>query len=483
MYLLAGVVVGYTLISFHWILAALIVFGPITAVVLWYKPEYGLYLFFTLVILLTDSAPRGGQEIFAVQDLDVVKGIPPPIVSFLLVMCLFYFFKLYLVEHKNSLVTIRPGLVLIVILLIATGTGLWRGWNSTDVRVDAMDVVFPVLCFYLCANVLDTQQKIYTMLAVIFLVGVIDASIFDVYYLSGHGWPYIDEGAGIGRIVTQDATDLMIFVVMTVTVYAASMNRILTGWHRVIALVASLPMLFAFIFSFRRGFWVGMIATLIIYYTLGSQFDKRRTLMGVWAVLLILTTALLLTTNHIINSEIARPFVQRLLSITNPKQDSNEHHRLEREKVFKELLASPILGFGLGSVHEPVYGLSHWWAPEKQPLRVVHNTYLLVWMKLGLPGFLFFLWMLGRYALVLINHCTRAMSSESRPIIAGTGSLLGLWLVLMLIGPVMPYWYQTFTIALFAAMTLSLIRDEQREKRRGAQWLAYHEYASERQVA
>ena len=456
---LTGALAGYTLISFHWALAVLIVFGPMMALVFWHRPEYGLYLFFALVIMLTDAAPIGSQGIFAIRDLHPVNGLPHLLIVYLLAMSLIFFCKLYFVEQKSSIITMRPGFVLIVILLIATGTGLWRGWNRINIDVDLQYVLYPLLCFYLCANVLDSRRKIYAMLTVIFLVAVIDAFILDVYYLSGHGWPYTDEEAGFARIVTQDPTDHMVFVAMAVIVFTVSANRVLTGWRCAVALVGSLPMLFAFLFSFRRGFWIGMIATLAFFYILSSRFDKRRTLVWVWVGTLTLAATLLLALNNMVSLEVANPFVERILSITNPKQKSNEHHRLESEEVLKQILSSPILGLGLGSVHTPIYSIE--WAPEKQPTRIVHNGYLLVWMKLGLPGFLFFLWMLVRYASVLLKYRTRAVSPQSGPMIAGLGSLLGLWLVLLLIGPVLPYWYEMFTIGLFAAMTLGLIREEQ----------------------
>ena len=136
-----------------------------------------------------------------------------------------------------------------VILLIATGTGLVRGWDHIDLRVDFMNVLYPLLCFYLCANVLDTRQKIYRMLGVLFLTSVIDACLLDAYYLLGHGWPYSDENAGFERIVTYNATDLMVFIAMIITIYSVSTSGILTGWRRVFAVVGCLPMVFAVLFS------------------------------------------------------------------------------------------------------------------------------------------------------------------------------------------------------------------------------------------
>ncbi|MBI5591083.1 MAG: O-antigen ligase family protein [Deltaproteobacteria bacterium] len=458
---LIGAVLGSILFGFGWLPAALLAAVPLLALILWRRPEYGLYLFIAVVIILTDAMDKDVEGIFAIKDVKIVQGLPPMLITFFLAMSLIYFFKLYFIERKESLIAVRYGFIVILILLLATATGRWRGWNPIDLRVDFYNVLFPVLCFYLCANVLNTREKVHAMLGVIFIVGVIDACILTAYYLNGNGWPYGIEGLGSGRIVTQDTKTLMVFVTMTITIYSVSLTRILTGWRRVFALVGCLPMIFAILFSFRRSFWLGTIASLIVFYIMSSRFEKRKTLAWVWIGIMLLTTPLLFAGNAT-NMKLLDPFVRRVLTLTDSKQSSNVHHLLESQQTLKDIFSSPILGLGLGSSHSPVFGID--WEADKQPLRIVHNTFLLIWMKLGLPGLLFFMWVLVKYILVLLTYRKRIVSSHSGAIIAATGSALGLWLVLLLTGPVMAYWYQTFMISIFAAIVLTLIREEQREK-------------------
>jgi hypothetical protein len=458
---LAGVALGFIFIKFGWLPAALMVVAPLVALLLWSRPDYGLYFFFVLVVILTDSMAKDVEGIFAIKDMKMVKGLPPLLICFFLSMCLIYFFKLYLVESKESIISPKYGFVVIVILLIATGTGLWRGWDHIDLRVDFYNVLFPVLCFYLCANVLNTRQKVYAMLGVIFIVGVIDACILDVFYLTGHGWPYSSEDFGSGRIVTQDTVDLMVFNAMTITICSLSMSRILTGWRRVFALVACLPMLFAFVFSFRRGHWIGMIAALIVFYILSSRFEKRKALAWVWLGTVVLTAALLFSGN-MGSTKALGPIHRRVMSLTDRNQASNVHHLLESQQTLKDIVSSPILGLGLGSRHSPVSGID--WGDEDQPTKIVHNTNLLIWMKLGLPGLLFFMWMAIKYVSALLRYSKSTKLPYTGPIIAAMGSTAGHWFVLFLIGPVLAYQYQTFIITLFSAMVLALIREERRGK-------------------
>jgi O-antigen ligase len=156
------------------------------------------------------------------------------------------------------------------------------------------------------------------------------------------------------------------------------------------------------------------------------------------------------------------PFVQRALSLTDSRQYSNEHHLLESQQALKEIFASPILGLGMGSHHAPLYGIG--WAAQNQPTGIVHNTYVLIWMKFGLLGLSLFIWMAAKYASALLTYSKNFASGVSRPIIVATGSLLGLWFVILSTGSALNVRRELFTIALFAAMTLTLIRDEQRER-------------------
>jgi O-antigen ligase len=322
-------------------------------------------------------------------------------------------------------------------------------------------MLFPLLCFYLCVNILDTRQKIYGMLGVFFIVGMIDASILDAYYLSGHGWAFQSIEMGATRIVTKSSADLMVFVSMTVLAFSASSSHFLTGWRRVLAYLGCLPMLFAVIFSYRRTHWIGMMAALIVFYALSSSFEKRKALVWAWAGAVMLTAALLFAGNGG-STKVFDPIIRRVSEIGDPRQDSNMHHLLETQQVFKDMLSSPVLGLGLGSKHTPVSDID--WAAEDQPTRVVHNTYLMIWMKLGLPGLFLFLWIAVKYVMALLSYRKSTFSPNLRPVIAATGATAGHWFVLLLTGPVPAYWYQSFIFTLFPAMFFTLIREGQMEE-------------------
>lgn len=451
--ILAGAVVGI-LCTYYWLPPALIVFAPLSVIMFWRKPEYGLYVFIALVVILTDAVDKDIEGIFAIKDVKI-QGLPPFLICFLLAMCFVYFFKLYFIEGKKSIISVKYGFVVIVVLLIATGTGIWLGSDPTNLKDDFYSVLYPVLCFYLCANVLDTREKVYRMLGVLFLVGLIVASIYDIYYLRGHGWPYESDDLGSRRIVTRATQDLMVFVAMTITIYSASASSIITGWRRTLGYLGCVPMVFAILFSFRRSHWLGMIAAIAVFYFLSSALEKRKTIFWVWVGIVMLTAAILFS-GDMANA----PITRRVMSLADRNQDSNVHHLLESQQTLKDILSSPILGLGLGSKHSPVSGID--WAPEDQPTKIVHNTYLLIWMKLGMPGLFLFMWMVVKYVSLLMSYHKSTAPTYSGPIIASTGATVGHWFVLLLTGPVLAYWYQTFIIGLFAAMVLALIREERR---------------------
>jgi O-antigen ligase len=157
----------------------------------------------------------------------------------------------------------------------------------------------------------------------------------------------------------------------------------------------------------------------------------------------------------------------RIESLLDPDQHSNKHHYLESVTTLQDIMQTPLTGMGLGGVHSPVSEDIIDWPEEGQPVHVVHNTFIHVWMKLGLPGLLFFIWIGAVYLRTLNGYRRRAARNDTWPFLAGIASGIGIWLVMFITGPVPWYFHQTFLIALFSGICLNLIRLEGAEARHG----------------
>lgn len=446
-----GLLVGLSVVIFSWPLSVLTVAAPVVLFVFFIRPEYGLYLFFFTIIMMTEYFPVNdpGSKAFVFQDIDLVHGLPPTLILSLLMMFSVYFFRLYIVEKKDSRIPIKYLAIFGGILLIAALNGLRNGWDPMELRVDLMQILFPALCFYLCINVLDQEAKISRMLWFVFIASILKAIILGIYYLMGRGIQYSSNFMA----VTYDPSDLLAFATILLVLFALMTRRGNSSRQVFSILALMVPLVFVVIFSFRRSIWGGLLLSFGIYFLLHPAIPKKT----IAKKALLFSGILLLLVNLVAfwQPTISSHVIERFYSAFDTKNDSNQHHYLESVLTLSELAyQAPVLGLGLGSHHKPVRGID--WAPSDQPTAVVHNTWIYIWMKTGLFGLGFMLWLSYRYFKKIYNF-TKASADMRHPHLFALISSAGIWLTLSLTSPLLAYYHRSFLIALFAAIVISSI--------------------------
>jgi O-antigen ligase len=278
----------------------------------------------------------------------------------------------------------------------------------------------------------------------------------DVNYLSGHGEIYENY-----TIVTMDSGVLMAGGIMLSLVCALAMCRKkMKGF--IVILLALLPMAFAIAFSFRRAHWIGQIVALAVLYLLTPRELRKKMVLSVLACAFLTVCTYVAVTGYLVASRENGPrMLSRIETLIDPNQHSNKHHYLESVTTLQDILQKPLLGMGLGGMHSPVSENIIDWPEESQPVHIVHNTFLFIWMKLGLPGLCFFLWIGVAYLKKLNAYRKSTDHTLAWPYIAGIGSGVGIWFMMFFTSAVPWCLHQTFLIALFAAMALNLIRQEE----------------------
>jgi O-antigen ligase len=141
-----------------------------------------------------------------------------------------------------------------------------------------------------------------------------------------------------------------------------------------------LPIAYSFIYSFRRSFWIGAAASLVLLPLLANRRERSRYFRllvagGLTLVLLVVATGQ------------TALVTQRIWSVTDTERDSSNFFRvLDTENAVNAVYQSAGLGMGFGSRYEPVVTV-YWLSDFIQHVsRASHNGYLYVAMKMGLAG-------------------------------------------------------------------------------------------------
>jgi O-antigen ligase len=448
--IIGGIVAGRLAGTLPPMVTAILFAGMLALLITLIRPDLALYLYFCGIVMTTDDNPEASADFFFIPDADIIQGLPSALTTFFLLMLGVTVLRILILRQQRMPVSLLPAGVYTVILFMSLLTGLRGNPDIEIVRVDFVGMLFPVMCFYLCLIILNSRERIARMLALLLAVSAIKALILAAFYLKGRGWIYGLDSITLYRVATMDSADLLVFITLPLVAVHLIVRRDIRGFSTGLTAAACIPLLYVIIFSYRRAQWVGMIFSTGLLYLGASKYVRGK------MVLLLLVTLLIgvaVAVSAGLNQEKAGHMIARLTSVFDKNQSSNVYHVLESRQVLKELAGSPLLGLGLGSEHAPL-GL---YEEDEVPANVVHNTFLYIWMKTGLPGLLFFLWAAVIYARRVLRCRNEHPDGSSWPLLLPLAASAGLWLAMFLTGPVPWYLHQTGLIALFAAMGMSLI--------------------------
>ncbi|NCD34530.1 MAG: hypothetical protein EOL87_14085 [Spartobacteria bacterium] len=449
--------IGWIAADFPLKLSFLFFCGACVLTLTLFKPVWALYLLVVALVLLNDSEPKEGGTYFVITDPDVIKGLPSVICTYMLTLTGILGLQMLFKQRERPPVSLAPLFILSGIVLLAALTGFIGGWDVYMIQFDATNFLFPALFFYLCVTLLNSREQIITLVHVLIGIAGLKALILAVFYIAGHGWPYQLDAGGESRIATMDSADLLVYITLVLIVFNMFLEKRLSRGQSWCFATACLPMLFVIIFAYRRAQWVGLVFSLGLLFLLTTTKNRKKMTILLLAAILLITSILMLSS---LGGNKLGSLTERFYSVFDPQQHSNVYHLLETQQTMRDIAGKPISGLGLGSHHSPL-GL---YENDLVPTNIVHNTFLYIWMKLGLPGLLFFSVIGYQYIHRILRYRSKRQDEEGWIMLLPIASSLGLWLAMFLTGPTPWYFHQTFLIALFAAMGVSLMLQEPLQK-------------------
>jgi O-antigen ligase len=172
-------------------------------------------------------------------------------------------------------------------------------------------------------------------------------------------------------------------------------------------LLLVLPILYSFLFSFRRSFWLGAIfggLTLMLYAR-----PRGKAVIASWAMAVLAVSCLTLVLLLVVPKfQPLQVVAQRVTSIVDTQNDPSNFFRvLDTQNALHAIYASGTIGSGFGSRYAVVAsapGLSDFIFDAS---RASHNGYLYLAMKLGVLGAISWVVLavsIGRLGVSLLKH-------------------------------------------------------------------------------
>ncbi len=330
-------------------------------------------------------------------------------------------------------------LVIIIVLGVAFLPIAYSKERALEVLTDSLLKVATI--FVLMINLLDSRQRLRSMMKVVVLCGAfIAVATIATRFTGDLGEQLTESGTRVEGIVggifgnpndLATAFDLLLPL-------AAALALTARGIERIIYLAATAIITFGVIITFSRGGFLGLVAMGgVLLWKVG----RRNRLATVFVALMAAGVFI---------SVIPNGYSDRILTIFQTDKDTTNSAQ-ERTELLKRAFEvagnNLIIGVGIGNY--PFYSLRQ---------RMAHNSYLEIWAELGLIGLVAYLIMLFapmRALKRVARDRARSRAPDARELYlltVGVQAAMVAYLVCSFFGSVQYQWFVYYIIAYSVAI-------------------------------
>ncbi len=389
--------------------------GTPLLLLLWSRPELGLLMVITITAsilplnLIDLRLPIGG-------------GLKLRDIALLGMLALS---GLQMMLHKRDLIPWRPvGTALSVFVGMAVFSALYAklfqgvptNWAFNDLR----SIIFYTTFFITGWTVLKRKQLLVLLIGLL-LVADLTAGIIIYQQFFGANTPLIasmtdvnwkvwensDASSGLGSVRVIPPGHLLVYFMMLIsTCLAIEVRQPLR--LRLFSILQSIFLNLGLLLTFTRAQYVAVaIAFAVMFLILLPTYKRQFIRLLIIGVPILMVTLSLFGNKFgdLSQSRFFAALTDRFLSILTPgqtvKSDSLEWRVYETGEAIRSIREHPTLGVGLGNSYRDltlVQGeVSGGWAGQTGEertrfTRFVHNSYLYIAVKMGLPGLFIFVW-------------------------------------------------------------------------------------------
>ncbi len=200
-------------------------------------------------------------------------------------------------------------------------------------------------------------------------------------------------------------------------------------------------------FTYQRNYWLTIAAMIALLFAMVSRAGRVRFFH--WITLCILMFFVVINVPgfpvHYLDAAVDR--ITRGIEFDTLLQDTSTQYRVnETRYALQTIRKNPFTGIGLGNYYRPAFSNEDPWNNETNLRWYIHNSYLWVWIDMGLIGFVPFAWF---YAAAIIRNLKRWREvSDARLRAFVLGSTLGV-LGQSISNFVAPNFVQSWVLAIF----------------------------------
>lgn len=281
-------------------------------------------------------------------------------------------------------------------------------WGFSDMYNAARALVFYLL-FFIVVDGLKTEKELKIALTAFIGLGAFVSVMMLAQYVVGTKMHlFLTPGAMAGSVrvegLSQDEQDITrslppgIFSFPLLFLMALLSSCAVTGRKRVLFLLASAVIAAGVLLTFTRNLWILISLSVILALALAGRELRPRVGKSILAVVLIgvLGFGLMFATSGGGHAKrLASVVGKRLTSIVDRGQRAQalSGRAEENRYAIQQIKRHPITGIGVASIigyrETGVQGTDY---KELQPITMLHNSYLEIWLSYGILGLVAMVW-------------------------------------------------------------------------------------------
>jgi O-antigen ligase len=363
-----------------------------------------------------------------------------------------------------------PLLAFVGIAFFSTFVAIQSSSLTIQDSLGEMRSIANYLIFFAVTNLIRKDRQVKTLLIGLFVLASLVAIAMIIQYILGPSTQLIPgrvevlstEGtssADVTRIIPPGYSLVFVAFLFLSVIHAYQDFKL----HRLWLLLPWLLTGLAVLLTFKRHFWVSVIAVFLLLLWFSKRDEVKR--MAAWgfsiAVISLLGIALLVFAFGEPAVDLLNSSVVRLASLTRSEtyQDPNSSLRwrdFEYQYAYPQILSHPLLGLGLGAQYRPL--VPHRDHEGFDGRGFIHNAHVWIMVKTGLLGYVAMLCLIAIFLYRGFRYWNTLSTQPARATVLGcTLVFLGMFIG-TIVEPMLIEWRWTALLALIMGINETVLR-------------------------